>query len=361
MAMVDANGRLWGRVNLFDAVVAVLVLALLPLGYGAYVLFRTPLPALTAIEPASVADGPNLRVTIRGVNLRPFLRVSFGTIQGKTFSFDDSTRAQVELNAMPPGVYDVVLYDYKQERSRLTNAFTVLPAATPLPTTKVIVVGRLINLKAEQAAQVKPGMSLPYGNELLEAGRVGPAWARVYVSGPSTDIPVKNLLQVPVILRMGCDVRAASGYPECHGARFPLRPTFMGPLDTAAGDMALQVDQLAGDQPFERVFVVVRVAGTPGVLSQIRIGDVDAAIAENELASGATVSAVAPLRLLSQEAADAQVTFLVRMQRTPAGWMYQTTTPLRSGSSFAFRTPRYELAGTVLTVMNPEPVKGQLK
>lgn len=349
MAMVDADGRLWGRWNLFDAVVAVLVLALLPLGYGAYALFRTPLPALTAVEPVTVTDGPNLRVAVRGVNLRPFLRVSFGTIQGKSFLFDDSTRAQVELNPMPPGVYDVVLYDYKQERSRLPNALTVLPAPTPLPTTKVIVVGRLINLKPELASQVKPGLSLPFGNELLETGKVGPAWAKVYVSGPSMDVPVKDLLQVPVKLRMGCDVRAPGGYPECYGARFPLRPAYMGPLDTSLGDMALQVDHLAGDQPFDYINVVVRVTGGPGALNQIRPGDTDASITENELAFGATVAAVAPLRKLSEDAADTQATFRVRTQTTPAGWMYHTA-PLRIGSPFAFRGPRYEVNGTVLSV-----------
>jgi hypothetical protein len=349
MAMVDANGRLWGRVNLFDAVLAVLVLALLPLGYGAYALFRTPPPVLTSVEPATVTDGPNLRVTVRGVNLRPFLRVSFDTIQGRSFLFDDSTRAQVELNPMPPGTYGVVLYDYNSERSRLPNALTILPSPTPLPTTKVIVVGRLINLKPELASQVKPGLSLPFGNELLETGRAGPAWAKVYVSGPSIDVPVKNLLQVPVKLRMGCDIRAPGGYPECYGARFPLRPAYMGPLDTSLGDMALQVDHLAGDQPFEYINVVVRLAGVPGVLSQVRLGDADASMTENELAFGATVAALMPLRKLSDDAADTQATFRVRTQGTPAGWIYNAAL-LRIGSPFAFRSTRYEVNGTVLSV-----------
>ncbi len=356
MAMVDADGRLWGRFNLLDAVLAVLLVGLLPLGYGAYVLFKTPPPRLTAIEPATLTAGPNLRVTVRGVNLRPFLRVSFDTFQGMSFLFSDSTRAQVELNDMPPGVYDVVLYDYKQERARLPKALTILPPPTPLPTTKIIVVGRFTNLKPEQAAQIKAGMSLPGGDELLEVGRPAPATPKVYANGPMIDVPVANLVQLPVKLRMGCDVRAPNGYPECHGVSFPLRPTYMGPVATSLGHLAFQVDQLSGTQPSEKVTVAVRFTGLPGLLAQIRQGDVDAAIAENELAAGATVIGVAPQRRLGDDAAEQQVTFRVHSQRTAAGWTY-VTSPLRVGSPFSFRAPRYELSGTVLSITPGRPAR----
>lgn len=356
MAMVDTDGRLWGRINLLDAILLVLLVAILPLAYGAYVLFRTPAPVLTAVEPASLITGENLRVTVRGVNLRPFLRVSFGTIQGVNFLFDDSTRAQVELNPMSPGVYDVVLYDYKQERSRLPNALTILPAPKPLPVSEVIVVGRFVNLQPEQASQLKAGMSLPGGHQLREVGRPAPAAPKVYAGGSTIDLPTPNVLQLPVIVKMGCDLRAPSGYPECYGASFPLRPTYMGPLATPLGDLAFQVDQLAGAQPFEHVNVTVRFTGSPVMLAQIRPGDVDAVIADNELATGAKVISVGPQRRISDDAAEQQVVLVIRSQRTAGGWMY-VTTPLRAGSTFSFRTPRYEIGGTIVAVSPGRPAE----
>src|SRR5688572_30990206 len=156
MAIVDAEGRLFGRWNFIDAVVAVLVLGLIPLGYAAYALFRTPPPVLTSIEPTEVSEGPKQRVTVRGVNLRPYLRVSFNTLQGATFLFEDSTKAVVDLHPMPPGTYDVILYDLAQERHRLPSALTV--RAGPTATlSDLIVTGRFFNLTPAVAAQKKPG------------------------------------------------------------------------------------------------------------------------------------------------------------------------------------------------------------
>lgn len=355
MAMVDAEGRLGGRINLLDAILLVLLVALLPLVYGAYLLFRTPAPVLTSIEPVTLTltEGPNLRVIVRGVNLRPFLRVSFGTVQGLNFLFDDSTRAQVELNPMAPGVYDVVLYDYKQERSRLPSALTILPVARPAPVTEVIVVGRFVKLTPEEAAKLTAGLTLPGGQQLLEVGTPAMATPKVYAGGPTIDLPAPKVLQLPVRIKMGCELRAPGGYPECYGANLPFRPTYIVPLPTPLGELAFQVDQLAGTQPFERLNVTVRFAGPPGLLSQIRAGDVDVAIADNELASGATVISVGSQRRVSDDIAEQQVVFAVRSQRTPTGWIY-VATPLRLGSPFVFRTPRYEIGGAILS-LSPGP------
>ena len=71
MPIVDEHGRLFGRLNLLDAIVAVLVLGLIPLGYAAYALFRTPLPVLTRVEPAAMSFGPNMRIRIRGAEPAP--------------------------------------------------------------------------------------------------------------------------------------------------------------------------------------------------------------------------------------------------------------------------------------------------
>ena len=53
--MIDERGRLFGQVNLIDAVVAIVALGLIPLAYGAFLMFRMPLPKVTGATPA-VAD-----------------------------------------------------------------------------------------------------------------------------------------------------------------------------------------------------------------------------------------------------------------------------------------------------------------
>src|SRR5205814_8070968 len=64
MAIVDERGRLGGKVNLIDAVVAFLILILIPVAFGAYLLFRTPTPKLTALNPPALNQGPNLRIEV---------------------------------------------------------------------------------------------------------------------------------------------------------------------------------------------------------------------------------------------------------------------------------------------------------
>ncbi len=149
MAIVDDRGRIGGRVNLIDAVAAFLILVLIPVAFGAYLLFRTPPATLTAISPARLYQGANLRVEVQGENLRPFMRVRFDTLQGRSFMIGGTRGAMVDLPDLDPGVYDVVLYDYMQEVSRLPKALTILPLA-PVPTVEVQVAGAFKALAAER-------------------------------------------------------------------------------------------------------------------------------------------------------------------------------------------------------------------
>ena len=66
MTLVDNRGRILGRYNLIDLALVCVVLGLIPLGYGAYLLFRTPLPSLTAVEPATRQFESEFRVMVKG-------------------------------------------------------------------------------------------------------------------------------------------------------------------------------------------------------------------------------------------------------------------------------------------------------
>ncbi len=351
MAIVDEQGRLFGRLNLLDAIVALVILGLIPLAYGSYVLFRTPLPRLTTVEPQTLTYAPNLRVKIRGENLRPYMRVSFGNHQGQTFLFNDTTEAEVDLREVPPGVYDVVLYDYSQERSRLPRALTIAPSA--LPDAKMIVVGTFGNLKPDRVAGITVGMVIPGVGEVIAVGKPVPQVTRVFARPGTVEIPAPGATMVPATLRMGCWVRSNQGQPECVGADVSLQPTTLMFLTTPLGTLPFQVDQVRGLQPIEPVQVTVRFNGHPGVLSRIKKGDVDLGDVMNELSANGTVVDVA-----SQGDPSARdVRLVVQAQRGTSGWTYAVA-PLRLGGLFTLRTPLYELTGTVIQ-LSPSPVPTQ--
>ena len=196
MAIIDDRGRVFGRINLVDAVLTAVLLGFIPLAYGAYALFRTPPPTLRAVEPATLQYGPNLRVTIKGDNLRPYMRVSFNSQQGRTFLFASTTSAEVEVGTLAPGVYDVVLYDYAQERARLPKALTITPS--PMPSTQVVVVGMLANLTREMAKLITRGTPLPGVGVTEQVGEPVPEVTRVSVGEGTLDIPVAGGIRLPM-------------------------------------------------------------------------------------------------------------------------------------------------------------------
>src|SRR5882724_6728862 len=165
MAIVDERGRIGGKVNLIDAVAAFLVLILIPVAFGAYLLFRTPAPSLTVINPATLYQGPNLRVEVQGENLRPFMRVSFNDQQGRSYAINSTRGAMVELPDLGSGTYDVVLYDHMQEVSRLKRALTILPLA-PVQTVEIEVAGAFKGLSVDRIRTLKAGDTISAGNSI---------------------------------------------------------------------------------------------------------------------------------------------------------------------------------------------------
>ncbi len=344
MAIVDQQGRLFGRLNLLDAIVALLVLGLIPLSYGAYLLFRTPLPVLTRVTPAELTIGPKMRFSVHGQDLKPYLRISIGATQGQSFLFKDTTEAEIEVRGMAPGVYDVVLYDHAQERSRLPKALTIHPSA--LPDAQVIVAGMFGNLKPEQVSGLAVGLVIDGVGQVVAVGKAVPHVARIFSSPQYVEVPVPNALMVPVIMRMGCWVRAEQGQPECVANSVGLHP--LGPLGllflpTPMGTLPFQVGQVRGIQPLVSLDITVRFTGALEALAQLKVGDRDLGEVPNELSIGGTVTGVTG----GGSSRDARLT--VQGQQGTSGWIYANS-PLRIGSSFTLRTPGYQLTGTVVRV-----------
>ena len=134
--MIDAQGRLFGRINIVDAAGLVVLFVLIPLAYGAYLLFAPQTPTLVQVEP-SVLDGPQAtHLVVTGTQLRPYLRMVLRDRQQRDtagiFGFRDSLGGDLAIPALPIGVYDLVLLDEAQPLTILQRALVVLPASPPV-------------------------------------------------------------------------------------------------------------------------------------------------------------------------------------------------------------------------------------
>jgi hypothetical protein len=213
MPLLDGRGLVFGRFNVIDAAALLVVCLLLPLVYGAYLLFKPPTPQLHGIEPARVEVGTP-RVAVRGENLRPALRIVVGTY-GTRFLLADAANAVLELpsgssGTLPPGTYDVVLLDESREVHRLPGALTVFApepvSYVPPSITEVIAIGVFNSLESARAEKLW---------NALRAAKPDPArdWNVVAVEPPETNVlylrpamvPLTNgLFQVRAVLRLRC-------------------------------------------------------------------------------------------------------------------------------------------------------------
>lgn len=349
MALVDDRGRLLGRFNLIDVAIAILVLGLIPLAYGGYVLFRTPKPTLTGIEPAKMQLESTLRLTIRGTNLRPYMRVSLDNNQTRQFLFRDSTTAEVTFSDVAPGTYDVVLYDVAQEQSRLPKALTItLPA---LPVTEVYAAGFLTGVTPEIMKVLAPGFSFQGYASILKVGRVSADRARVVSADRTLEIPSPGTQRVELLVKIPCSVVAEPNGTAICRAGSPIGPgVFLGPpmmpggyLMFPAFDQRLPflISQLRPPMEPTPIEVSVRVPPGEDAGELARAGDYDVGLNENQFAGGGVVKQALH--------GNREVTFTLPAFPTSQGWEYGGQM-LRVSGPFVFMSPRYQLAGTVASV-----------
>ena len=216
VTVMDERGRLAGRVNAVDAAAAVVLLVVMPLAFGAYLLFRTPAPTLQSATPATIVEGPGQRLEIDGANLRPFMHVTLDTTPANSFVLGSTKYALVDLPALRPGVYDVVLYDYQREVARLPRALTVTPLAADIE----LELDGVFKAPSDAArASLKPAAKLPASGPAtaevvsLQAPVAGEMRLRV---GDEFVIVPQSRLDVPATLRVGCyTIKGADGMPRC--------------------------------------------------------------------------------------------------------------------------------------------------
>ena len=246
MPVLDDRGRIAGRFNVIDLLAAVVVFLLIPLALGAYALFRTPPAVLTNITPRILFEGPNQRIEIDGANLRPFMRVSFETAPASSFLLGSTKYALVDVPALKPGVYDVVLYDYAREVSRLPKALTI---AAPVRPVALEVTGAFRAPADAVVSALKPGVELPSPGDplatIVSIEDAVPGAVRLRVGDDTISVPVDRR-DLPATLLIRCaTVRAPDGTVRC-SMPGPDQPVVVGPdalltFSTAAGPAVFQV------------------------------------------------------------------------------------------------------------------------
>jgi len=369
MPIVDDRGRVAGRVNLLDAFVAVFLLVVVPLGYGAYLLFRTPKPKLVGIAPTTIYQGPNVRIGISGLNLRPFMRVSFDTIQGRTFLIGSTKFAAIDMPDLAPGTYDVVLFDYMQEVDRLPKALTVLPQA-PQPLIEMEVAGSFLYMPGTASFTVGTKFP-PTGDpiaEVLAVGPPSPADIRVRAGDVTVAVPVPGQSQVPATLRVKCSVSAApDGTLQCNvpgpRATAVVAPDSNLTLAGPNGWVNFQISEAhATAKPAvarARVTFIVSAA----MLARIKVGDTDkspgagalghaAKIVSLDGVAAASAGALARASIIAGEPRALTATLVVPIQQATGGWSYKRE-PFKIGGSLVFETRDYVVHGEVADITWP--------
>ena len=344
MALVDDRGRAFGRFNPVDVFVFALVVVMIPIAYGAYALFRTPPAKLRGIEPKQFTMGPNLRVRVNGTNLRPFMRVSFSTVQGRTFMIGSTATAEVDLPDLDPGAYDVVLYDYAQEVDRLPKALTILPRAMA-PTVTVSVDGRFVGLNQAQVDALRPGAKFEQNNHVsgtvLAAGSRRPGALQMRTGETGIAVSLPGLYDIPAALELECFLESNSDgsvrctvYGPAHAASVVTDAILSLPM--AGSALSFQVNGVnpAGAPSFVRIRVHTVMA--PDIVRQVHAGDSDATIPDYP---GAWIGRV-------ESVSGADMVLRVPAQQLVNGWRYRNQW-LKVGGAVRFETSTTVISGTI--------------
>lgn len=251
MPLIDQHGRVFGRLNLVDALLVLLAILAMPAAYAAHRLFRDPPARLIRVSPDSVEQGATRLIEIQGEHLRPYMRISFGGQQAGSFQFYGAGQAFVPApSALEPGSYDVVLYDYMREVARLPSAFIVSGPMRP-PSIRLRVRGAFIGQTEQSIAKLALGEpwnateGVTATIESKEAPR--PSVARVRVSDTTVTVPMAGQLELPATVVVTCPTQVGpGGVLRCATAGTTFAPDMHLGIQGPSGLLLFRIDQIDG-------------------------------------------------------------------------------------------------------------------
>src|SRR2546425_2052560 len=280
--IVDSEGRVFGRVNLIDAAIGLALLVVVPLAYGAVMLFRPPAPRISLVErvPLSnieerTAGGVSLggKLKVQGTGLRPNIRVEIGGQRAIAFVFETPTSADVIFGSdVPPGTHDLILFDGMHEIARAARAVTIAPPP-PRPTARVRVVGALIDLDEPRARALQEGATFQAGNTQTAIAALDlPQKQTNELVQPAgaIDVPVGDVWQRPAAVVLMCE----PGPAGCLLGNVLVEARAVIAIPGAL-NMKLRVDEVLPADPPRPATLRVRFIGTPEAAGLVKAGDLD--------------------------------------------------------------------------------------
>ena len=353
MTLIDTRGRLLGRVNLVDAAIGAFVLIVIPIAYGTFLLFRSPVTTITSVtrvpitkEERRLAGGSRLsaKLKVRGSGFRPMLRASIDDTPALGFVFENPNSADVLVGEAAPGTHDLIVYDGVQEVARSAKAVTI----QAVPPARIRVAGMLFDLDESTARALHAGPLTGDGGsqgEIVQLGSVEPGRHRLATGRGSTDIAVTGRWERRVVMVLQCDLDPNGEDCAVGGTTIAATPVpvlrLIGPASAA---ISLAIEELFPVDPPRQAIARIRFSGAGELLDLIHVGDRDACLDER----AATVTAVERRRM---DNGLASIDAIVRLgaDGSREGWRYRgrITSP---GAPFTLTTDRYTTSGSVIAL-----------
>jgi hypothetical protein len=355
---MDDRGRLFGRLNPVDAAIGMFVLVLIPLGYLSFLLFRAPRPVISSVEPAPLtyiedraSGGTQVsgKLKVRGSGLQPVLRATIGDRAAIAFIFESPASADVLFGDLSEGTHDLVLYDGVQEVARAPHAVTIPPRPAASRTSRMRVVGALLDLDETTARALHVGERFPSSGtpeaELVALGEPGPDMRSVTEPRGRVYVTASGRWQRPAAFLMVCELSVPE---ECrvNGTTVGAANRVM-PVPGAPPTLRLRIDEVVPASDPLRAIARVRFAVQGELVERIKVGDVDesAPIVDGRAASIVAINGQQATRGVTTVDIDLRL----GVDPAPVGFQYRTK-PIASGVPLTFTTPRYVIEGTVLTL-----------
>jgi len=367
MSIVDERGRVFGRFNLIDASVVIVLVLLIPIGYAAYAVFRPAPMRITSVKPTQLVKGRDTRLQITGEHFRPYLRAEVGGAQPNRFLIQTPADGEIVVPDLEPGTYDIALYDEVEEVARMKNAVTIVAPPAP-PAVKMQLVGAFVNLDEAAARTITAGLQLPpRGNmviEVVSAAMPARDLRRVRMGPLSVDLSVSGTWSVPATVRIGCVFNFDNQSCTVNGTAI-----VPGLVLAVSDTVRFVVDEARADTPGLPMDILVRFEGRQEVLDTMKAGDVDklaptgngsraariVTVASRQTVAGQTSLRVGlqPLEVTTQTPDRiAVVEAVVRLVAEPGadGPSYRAGL-VKPGALFTFDSPSYVARGSIVRSM----------
>lgn len=341
MSVIDGHGKLFGRINLVDAIIIAFVVLLLPIGYATYLLFRPERPVIDSVtrvpltnEERRVSSGTPLtaKLKVTGSGFNPLLRARIDDVDAVGLVFENPNSLDVIVGVIPPGKHDLVLYDGVQEVARARGAVETLSEEGP----SIRAYGWLTDLPPAVAESIKPGSgsppAVPGAFTVVAVGPIAPARARIALGGVIADLPLPGRVERAAEILIKCD------WPSEQTCTIGgLRLTQLPPITIIlTGGMRFEVEELAPPQEPTPAVVRVRVASNDGITTGDRDATVGSRAAEVIAIQGSTV------------------TLKLGVQDSREGWRYRGAL-VAPGAPLTWHTEKYSTNGTIMDVTVTRP------